>query len=246
MPDIEKPTAAAEPRRGVDRAMSRNQIRIAQLRKVFSADRSRQLNAKLARLCVLYEDLRVEMCGIAARSIPALDILDSEKDNRCTPERIGTYRRYYFVRRSIGTIREFAEALRLINSDSDLQLNITPVDEDAKATLGSAITFFKANENRLKEIRNDIGGHFGQEAALNALDRLSPDAYSAIELVDGKDLRLRFAGEIAASALLRHLQNDDIQEYKRLLRDCIKPAYKHATRCVQILVLKYLWERFGK
>jgi hypothetical protein len=204
--------------------MSRKQTRNASLREVFSADQNRQLNAKLARLCVLYEDLRVEMCGIAEPSIPALDILDLEKDNKCTPQRIGRYRRYYFVRRSIGTIREFAEALRSINGDPDLQLN----------------------ESLLKAIRNDIGGHFGHQAALNALDRLSPDAYSAIELVDGRDLRLHFAGEIAASALLPHLPNDDIKEYAALLRDCIKPAYKHATRCVQILVLKYLWGRFGK
>src|ERR1035438_8526446 len=193
--------------------MSRNQIRIAPLREVFSADQQRQLNAKLARLCVLYEDLRVEMWGIAELSIPALDILDLEKDNKCTPHLIGRYRRYYFVWRSIGTIREFAEALRLINDDPDLQLNATQVDEDAKATLGSAINFFETNESLLRELRNDIGGHFGHQAALNALDRLSPDAYSAIELVDGRELRLHFAGEIAASALLPHLPNDDIKKY---------------------------------
>jgi len=197
-------------------------------------------------LCVLYEDLRVEMWGIAERSIPALDVLDLDKDNKYTPERIGRYRRYYFVRRSIGTIREFAEALRLINDDADLQPTASGIDEEVKTTLDSAITFFETNGSLLKAIRNDIGGHFGHEAALNALDLLNPDAYSTIELVDGRELRLQFAGEIAASALLPHLTNDDIKEYATLLRDCIKPAYRHATRCVQILVLKYLWGSFGK
>jgi hypothetical protein len=186
------------------------------------------------------------MLGIAEQSIPALDILDSEEDNKCTLERIGRYRRYYFVRRSVGTIREFAEALRLINGDPDLQLNAPGVDEEAKATLGAAITFFQTNESLLKAIRDDIGGHFGHKAALKALDGIRPDAYSAIELVDGKDFRLHFAGEIAASALLPHLPNDDIKEYAVLLRDCLKPAYKHACRCVQILVIKCLWGRFGK
>jgi hypothetical protein len=226
--------------------MSRKQTRSANLRKVFKADEERQLNAKLARLCVLYEDLRVEVCGIAELSIPALDVLNLEPDNRFTPERIGRYRRYYFVRRSIGTIREFAEALRLINDDPDLRLNATRHVEGAKATWDSAITFFERNETLLRAIRNDIGGHFGHEAALNALDKLRPDAFSTIELVDGRDLRLHFAGEIAASALLPHLQNDDIKEYQALLRECIKPAYKHAARCVQILVLEYLWPSFGR
>jgi len=174
--------------------------KFAYLRQVFSAGENRQLNAKLARLCLLYEDLRVEMLGIAEPSIPALDVLNAEEHNKDAPEQIGKYRRYYFVRRSIGTVREFAEALRLIKDDPALQFGAAELDQDAKATLSSAITFFETNEALLTAIRNDLGGHFGQKAALNAIDRLSPDAFSAIELVDGKDLRLRFAGEIAASA----------------------------------------------
>lgn len=213
---------------------------------MFSADQRRQLNANLARLCVLYEDLRVEILGIAELSIPALDILDSEGANRYRPERIGRYRLYYFVRRSIGTLREFAEALRLIKDDPDFQLEATQTDVDVKGTLTSAIAFFDTNEDLLKAIRNNIGGHFGQTAALNALDHLNSEAYSSVELVDGRDLRLNFAGEIAASALLPHLTNNDVREYETLLRECIKPAFKYATRSVQILVLKYVWERFGK
>jgi len=226
--------------------MSRKRIKIALLREVFCADERRQFYAKLARLCVLYEDLRVEMLGIAEPSIPALDILDSENDNRFAPERIGNYRRYYFVRRSIGTLREFAEALRQIKSDPDLRLNANRVDEEAQVALDSAIAFFAGKESLLQEIRNDIGGHFGHQAALNALDHLRPDDYGTIEFVDGREPRLRFAGEIAASAMLRHLPNEDIKEYDPLLRDCIMPAFRHATSCVQILVFKYLWGRFGK
>jgi hypothetical protein len=81
---------------------------------------------------------------------------------------------------------------------------------------------------------------------LGSVDGLGSDAYGTIELVDGRDFRLHFAGEIAARAMLPHLPNDDIKEYATLLRDCVKPAYRHATRCVQILVLKYLWEKSGK
>src|ERR1039457_1369177 len=183
--------------------MSQRVVMTAPLRDLFKADEKRQpnLNAKLARLCVLYEDLRVELHGIVEPSIPALDVLDDK------------YRRFYFVRRSIGTIREFADALRLINDDPDFQVN--EMKED-KATWSSAIAFFKENERLLGAIRNDIGGHFGQQAALNALDRL-PDVSCAIELVgelidvrDQTDLRLHFVGEMVTSALRPHLQSDDI------------------------------------
>jgi hypothetical protein len=65
-------------------------------------------------------------------------------------------------------------------------------------------------------------------------------------LVDGREPRLQFAGEIAASALLPHLQNDDIKQYDALLGDCIMPGYTHAARCVQILVAERLWHKFGR
>lgn len=222
--------------------MGQSQIRSGRLGEVFNVGEARHLNAKLARLSVLYEDLRVEVYGIAEPSIPALDILDLERDNRFTPDRIGRYRRYYFVRRSIGTLREFAEALRLINLDPDLQFNVTQFVEGVKATWDSATEFFERNEALLKAIRNDIGGHFGHGAALNALDKVQPGAFSTVELVDGKGFRLHFAGEIAASALLPHLQDEDIAEYEALLRECIKPAYRHGPG-----VCRYSsWSIFGR
>jgi hypothetical protein len=221
------------------------QIRSANLRKVFSPEKERQLNAALARLCVLYEDLRVEICGIEEYSIPVLDILDLAQDNKFAPERIGRYRRYYFVRRSIGTIREFAEALRMINGDADLRIDAMTRRDGAREMWDAAVAFFDDNEERLGKIRNDIGGHVGHAAALNAIDSFGRDSFSTIELVDGDEFRLQFAGEIAASAILPHLDNDDIQAYETLLRECIMPAYRHAARCVQLLVIEYLWPRFG-
>jgi hypothetical protein len=131
-------------------------------------------------------------------------------------------------------------------SSSERSIHIAGIRKEAKAMWSSAIAFFDKNEALLKAIRNDIGGHFGHEAALNSIDRLRPDAFSTIALVDGREFRLHFAGELAASALLPHLQNEDIAEYKALLTECIKPAYKHATRCVQTLVVEYLWPKFGR
>jgi hypothetical protein len=112
--------------------MSVKRMRMARLRDVFDAGEERQLNAKLARVCVLFEDLRIEVRGIAELSIAALDVLDSEQENQfAPPHRTGRYRRYYFVRRSISTIREFAEALRLLNSDPGFHISPSPISEEA-------------------------------------------------------------------------------------------------------------------
>lgn len=54
----------------------RTQTRIAELRRIFRSNQKRLLDAYIARLCVLYEDLRIELFAISADSIPNLDVLD--------------------------------------------------------------------------------------------------------------------------------------------------------------------------
>jgi len=226
-------------------------IRTALLRNVFDGRRGREFNGKLARVCVLFEDLRIELQGLSEFSLSVLDILDPEKENWLAPELTGKYRKFYFTRRSIATLREFAECLRLIVQDMaahpTLRLTFRGLQyEESKSAWEAAIQFFDTNKDLVTQIRNDIGGHFGHKAALNALSLLSSDVCGSIAFGDDdQKLRLHFAGEIAATALLKHLPGKDVAEYTTLIQTCIGPGYEHAINCVYILVQEYLWERFG-
>jgi hypothetical protein len=72
------------------------------LRRVFSTSENKQLHERLARLIVLYEDLRLETSGMTNKEeLPKLD--DSGF----------AARQSYFLRRTFGTLSEFAEAIRL-------------------------------------------------------------------------------------------------------------------------------------
>jgi hypothetical protein len=44
--------------------------------------------------------------------------------------------------------------------------------------------FFASNESLLKQVRNDVGGHFGSAAALYAVDNFEPLAASSLELLE--------------------------------------------------------------
>jgi hypothetical protein len=100
------------------KAVMRQTIRTAPLQRVFDPHKKPRLfDAKLVRACVLFEDLRVEIRGARERSLPALDILDPEEENRLSPAGTGQYRRFYFIRRSLATLRDFGEvaaALRFV------------------------------------------------------------------------------------------------------------------------------------
>jgi hypothetical protein len=234
-------------------------IRQALLRKVFSAEETqRQFDAKLARICVLFEDLRIEINGISEHSLPALDVLDSEKDNWLNPAFIGRYRSFYFLRRSFLTFWEFAEALRLIAEDIERDPALKPafrgLTEGGREAWAASVAFFRANEKKIKEIRGDIGGHFGNKAALNAVSRLLPTARGSIALAHdiplkeggtAEQLKLHFSLEVAGSALLQHLPDHDIAQYEALFTDFVVPGYEHAINSVYVLVREYLWDRFG-
>ena len=64
-----------------------------------------EYDAKVARVAVLYEDLRLENLAASEPSIPKLDASGAD------------LRQFYFIRRSVATVREFAEALSMLEED---------------------------------------------------------------------------------------------------------------------------------
>jgi len=222
----------------------------ADLRRVFRSDEKRLVDAYVARLCVLYEDLRIEISAINANSIPSLDILDPAAEGLDVKE-VGKYRRNYFLRRSIGTLYEFAEGLRLLAACPDFAGVSAAFDGDTAAQWNAATGFFQSKERLIQNVRNDIGGHFGGKAAIYAVPNLSTGTVGKIEIkYDDQNCprppELHCAGEIAESAFPRHLPGTSVDEQVGgFMKDVLKPGYRHATQCVHVLVVLYLWPRFG-
>jgi len=204
-----------------------------ELAKVFASGHGEMAHAHMARLAVLYEDLRIELTAVATRSIPILDVTDER------------YRTNYFLRRSIATLVEFAEAIRLLNACSEFQGVKARFGGEVGRYWDEGVRFFSRHERFLKLVRNDIGGHFGQQAAVFAVAHFDPEAVGKIQRAE-RTVHLHFAGELAATASLRHLRGStNEQKFSRLLREVVA-GFRHATRCTHCVVLGYLWERFGR
>jgi hypothetical protein len=227
-----------------------SQTRVAELRRIFRSDQKQLIDAFIARLCVLYEDLRIELFAISADGIPLLDILDPAEENS-EPQNRGKYRRYYFLRRSIGTLYEFAEGLRLLGNRPELAQVLATSDADITALWNEAINFFRSKERIIEQVRNDIGGHFGSKAAIYAVAKLTPEAVGKVELrYDRQRLRvgfrLNFAGDIAATAFVRHLPGATVQEkVENFMQGVLAEGYSHATNSADVLAALHLWPRFG-
>src|SRR5258708_3015412 len=116
------------------------------------------MHAWLARLCVLFEDLRIEVHCLYDESISASTQVDAN------------VRRLYFLRRAVATLVEFAETLRLLDDNSEFRRLKGSFNASAFVQWSEAGAFLDSNESFLKQVRNDVGGHFGSAAALYAVD----------------------------------------------------------------------------
>lgn len=194
----------------------------------------------LARLSVLYEDLRIETFAITSndREIVRLDQLGAK------------YRVNYFLRRSIATLLEFEGALQKLSRTSEYKAASASIDTGLISTVSDAIRFFQVHHALVKSLRNDIGGHFHHAAAEFATRHAEPDATAQIEITfdpsgKGAGVKLHYAGEIAATAFSRSLPGKKrrIEEFADVICT-IRDAYAHATQAMHALVIAFLWNRF--
>jgi hypothetical protein len=203
-----------------------------QLSHVFALHKQ-TLSPCIARLSVLYEDLRIEVEGISAVSIPALDVTSQ------------TYRAQYFLRRAIASLVEFADALRLLDGKSEFSQIKSGFNPQLVRYWNRSVSFFDRHEQHLKLIRNDVGGHFGQRAAEYAVDNVDSSSIGKIEARNETTMHLDFAGDLAAAAIFRHLSGSTAdRKFVKLLR-MVLVAFRHAARAVHCLAFTYLWARFG-
>ena len=99
------------------------------------------------------------------------------------------------------------------------------------------------------DVRNDIGGHYGEQAAIKAVNNLSGDEVGMIHVaVDGKagGATLRFAAQVAATTLLFHCHGRSMQEKVARLFRRLLVAYRHATRATDVITAFYFWPKFGR
>ena len=119
----------------------------------------------MARLCVLREDLNLEVNGIV---VGPYDWLDRNGE---------VWRRNYFFRNSVRTLQEIASAFHTLNCVPEFQRALERIwsEEDQKKFKEFCKMIGNARE-LVKEVRNIIGGHVQHSAVAQALQVLNSDS----------------------------------------------------------------------
>ena len=157
--------------------------------------------------------------------------------------------RKYFLRRSIGTLHEFVDALKEIDKLPEFAVVRGRLDSLGLRHWNRAILYFKRHRSTIARVRNHVGGHFGAQAAKHAIENFVPGAAGSLEVTiyshRGGGAILGFASEIAATALVRNLKGRDSEHKIRRLFRMALAGYQHAVRAVDCITVVYLWGRFG-
>jgi hypothetical protein len=212
------------------------------LRDVFWGG-DRELAARVARVCVLFEDLRIEYHGARTEAEMPLDGLSK------------AYRRFYFLRRSLVTLDEFCGALNRLNAIDDWRIHVeSPTDRHRRQMWVDAVKFFNAKKRRIETIRGDIGGHYSENAATWAVNRFQAGTTGIFEIVYGEqtaDAKLHFSTELVASVVLRTageqpLSDNEMTSYIQSVFDDVTDGWTHAVNAVHVVVGEYLAPRFRR
>ena len=121
------------------------------LAQVFPGTSQRMMHAWIAQVCVLFEDLNLEVNGFYNKTLP------EEAHARLE------YSQLYFLRRAIGTLREFQTGITTLDRDADFQVVKKRFKSESSREWDDAVRYFEGNKLKqwLSSIRNDVGGHFG-------------------------------------------------------------------------------------
>ena len=196
-----------------------------------------EMHALMARLAVLYEDLRIELAAASEESLPRMDVNEP------------IYRKLYFIRRSIATLLEIDSAVHTLNMSKDFRDVRRTWSKEHLRDWQKAIKAFSKWHSELNTLRNAIGGHFSKEASEYAVQNVHQDTagFLIYDLVDGRPItKFVFAGELAAAALGKDRGDKPFKDYLREVFEMLLERFQHAAHMMHLIARYYLIFRFGE
>lgn len=202
---------------------------------VFSRSRP-EMNAQLIRLCVLYEDLKIEAVG-STRKHTLFDYAGRD------------YRRFYFIRGALHTFREVNSVLVALDACPDFHRVRGRMPAAQKAEWDAAVKFFRREAAEFNKVRNTIGAHFSQRTGEYVLSQLDPDRTGRVEIKAhasgrGAGVTFHFAFDFVAIALTREHGEQDWKDYTTVLLEAIKDGYGHVAKAVHAITVSHLIPEF--
>lgn len=157
------------------------------------------LAAKIARLCILREDFLLEMSGVYSEEIESLDSHSKE------------WRRLYFIRNLIRTLREIESGIERLLSDPEFKVLLAGQTPERRKEFEDHAKVMGEGIEVVNEIRNDICGHVREAVVQETLNEIAGgEVFGFLEV--GPTMQrtyFKFAGELVVQILVRGVPEVD-------------------------------------
>jgi len=186
----------------------------------------------VAMLCVLREDLLLELRGITNKYIERLD------DNG------SGYRRSYFWRNSLRTLEEIQKVLTRLSFQGRFADAMAQEPEDVRTAFSQLrAELDTAHKEFLKDLRDTLSGHLDEKTIQIALDNMDPqhEAFFQAGEIVGKT-HYKFAADLLWATLLHNIPENQHQEKAEwLLRRTSRLS--QAVKAIDDVVVCYMRDR---
>jgi len=182
----------------------------------------------MARLCVLREDLYLELKGMIDKPIAALDECSSQS------------REIYFFRNSVRTLLEIRSAVETLKQKKSFMLALTKQPYPLNGAVNKLAKALNEAHGIVKKLRNEVAGHLPQKAIEEALHVIDPATRGLLQIGDtAKEIHYKFIVEILGATMLRHVPYKDAErEWQKILKTTIELSFD-ALRAIDRLLASY-------
>jgi hypothetical protein len=184
----------------------------------------------MAQLCVVMEDLYLELKGLKEDEIKPLD---RNGDN---------YRSAYFFRNSTKTIFEMRKAVQCLKGQEAFMKQLANQKGFHEALKDFDKAMFQSRD-LLKRLRHKTSGHLDEGVLKNALKKISCDTQQLFQAGSNpKTLQYKFCLEFLGAIFLREVDKDFEEEWGRILKTTADVSFK-ANRAVDMIFMAYVEQR---
>jgi hypothetical protein len=189
-----------------------------------------EVAALMAQLCVLREDLYLEMQGLHEDKI---NPLDANGDN---------YRSTYFFRNSTRTLFEIRNAVETLKIEKTFIKQLAEQNNFHEAFVEFDKAMSEAHE-LVKRLRHETGGHLDDRAFKKALESISLETQVLFQSGSTPEtLHYKFCLEFLGAIFLSKVDKDFEKEWARILRTTADVSLK-AINAVDMIFMAYVEQR---
>jgi len=189
------------------------------------------LAAIMARLCVLREDLYLELEGLKDQKFDRLE------------QRGDPYKAIYYFRNSAKTLFEIRKAILKLKGQKVFMQQLAN-QKDFHAAFKEFDKVMSKSEELVKRLRHETSGHLDPEAFNNALERMPSDTKGLFQGGTApKTVHYKFSIEFLGAIFLSKVEKvAEKEEWERILDTTCEAAFK-AINTIDLLFMAYVQQR---